>query len=231
MPDMSIRSIPPCSEDISSPETASERLQDLLEVFRLLIQLRRQAHDHHSDMKAEAAYLHSLLVRDPNKPDILNDIDESAKLLPFVLNATTVFAVTILDDLLESMQRVLENGDTEQATKTKAIIRGGCPQGSADKPGKFTRHYVFVSLYLALMDEQEALDALRQPPDKPILDQRFAVLELYRKRCIFAHDDPFVDMRAANQVKDYVNVYNFVQRLDKKWNESCACHEPTPHAT
>jgi hypothetical protein len=80
------------------------------------------------------------------------------------------------------------------------------------------------------MDEQEARDALQQRTNEHILDKRFAVLELYQKRCAIVHDDPFADMR-SNPVEDYEIVYHVVQRLEEKWNESFAhasAHALTP---
>jgi hypothetical protein len=161
------------------------------------------------------------LLRDPKNPDVLMDIDKSESFLPFVSNAILVFAVTVLDDLLKSLDRSRD----ESGQGTDRRLTGN--------PGKFRKQYVFVSLYLGLMDEQEAKDALRQPTKKPILDKRFAVLELYRKRCVIAHDDPFADM-SNNPIDDYVSAYRLVQRLAKKWNASfppALNHESTTGAS
>jgi hypothetical protein len=218
----------PTVEAYSSPETAAERLRSLLEVFRLLIMLRKKAQEHHVDKQVYAAFLHTPLLRDPGKLDTLLDIDESQSLLPFVSSAILVFAVTVLDNLLKSLERFLrENGNKELVAKANAIVRDwsrdesgqGADRRLTGNPGKFRKRYVFVSLYLGLMEEQEARDALKQPTKKPILDKRFAVLELYRKRCVIAHDDPFADM-GTNPVDDYVSAYSSVQRLAKKWNAS-----------
>jgi hypothetical protein len=221
----------------SSAEAASERLRNLLEVFRLLTRLRKKAQEHHTEMKAYAAYGHFPLLRDPNRPDILIDIDESESFLPFVFNATIVFAVTVLDNLLESLQRVLmSSGNQELVVEANVIIGDRSPKsdwgrsGPTRNPGNFRTRYVFVLLSLGLIEEQEVQDAFKQPTDKPIRDKRFAVLELYQKRCAIVHDDPLADM-CSNPVDDYGIAYHFVQRLAQKWNESfphALNHEPTP---
>jgi hypothetical protein len=218
--------LPSVEASSSSAEIASERLRNLLEVFRLLIMLRKKAREHHADKQVYAAYLYIPLLRDPGKPDMLLGIDESESFLPFVFNATIVFAATVLDDLLKSLRPVLDKtGNQELVAKANAIIRDRFPafgqgkNGSTDIQWTFRTRYVFVSLYLGLMEEQEARDALKQPTKKPILDKRFAVLELYRKRCVIAHDDPFAHM-GTNRVDDYVSACNFVQRLAQKWNGS-----------
>lgn len=228
-------SVPAVEADSSLAEAASERLQNLLGVFGLLIALHREAQEHHAEMNLYAKVAHSPLLRDPSDPDILMDIAESEKFLPFVFNATIVFAVTVLDDLLESMKgSIKENGNQKLVAKANAVIDGrfctsdSGESGPAGNPGKFRTRYVFVSLYLNLMEELEAQDALKQPTNKPIQDKRFVILELYRKRCLIAHDDPFADMH-SNPVVDYVSAYRFVQRLTKKWNESFSPalnHEP-----
>jgi len=232
----------PSVEAVSPPEAASERLLKLLNVFTHTLTLLKEARKHNDEMHAYATMGRFQLLRDPKNPDVLMDIDESESFLPFVSNAILVFAVTVLDDLLKSLERFLrENGNKELVAKANAIVRDrsrdesgqGTDRRLTGNPGKFRKQYVFVSLYLGLMDEQEAKDALRQPTKKPILDKRFAVLELYRKRCVIAHDDPFADMR-SNPVDDYVSAYRFVQRLARKWKESYAHalkHEPTPGAS
>lgn len=225
-------------ESISSPEAASERLQNLLGVFGLLITLRREAQEHHAEMNLYAEVAHSPLLRDPSDPDTLMDIAESKSFLPFVFNATMVFAVTILDDLLKSLEGVLKkNGNQELVTKANAIIQECCTSqgknGSTRTGLNFRKRYVFVSLCLGLMEDEEAKDVLRQRTKKPILDKRFAVLELYRKRCVIAHDDPFADM-SNNPVDNYVSAYHLVQRLAKKWNASfppALNHESTTGAS
>jgi hypothetical protein len=230
-------SVPAVEASSSFAEAASERLLNLLKVFNLLIMLRKKAQEHQAGKQVYAAYLHIPLLRDPGKPDILLDIDESESFLPFVFNATIVFAVTVLDDLLKSLTPILgKNGNQELVAKANAIIQGRFPASGQGKNGStkirwtFRTRYVFVSLCLGLMGEQEAWDALKQPTKKPILDKRFAVLELYQKRCAIVHDDPFADMR-SNPVEDYEIVYHVVQRLEEKWNESFAhasAHGLTP---
>jgi len=232
-------SVPSVEASSSSAETASERLRNLLEVFRLLIELRKKAQERRADKRVYEAYVGQPLSRDPGKQDILLSIDKSESFLPFVFNATIVFAVAVLDDLLESLERFLrENGNKELVVKANAIVRDrscdesgqGTDRRSTGNPGKFRKQYVFVSLCLGLMDEQEARDALQQRTNEHILDKRFAVLELYQKRCAIVHDDPFADMR-SNPVEDYEIVYHVVQRLEEKWNESFAhasAHALTP---
>ena len=232
--------LPSVEASSSSAEAASERLRNLLEVFRLLIVLRTKAHEHHTEMQAYAAYLRIPLPLDPNRPDILLDIDESESFLPFVFNATIVFTATVLDDLLESLKSFLDkNGKKELVAKANAIMGDRFPKSSRGRsgltgnPGKFRTRYVFVSLCLGLIEEQEAQVALKQPTNEPILDKRFAILELYRKRCAIVHDDPLAD-KCSNPVDDYVSAYRFVQRLAKKWNKSFAHalnHEPSPGAS
>jgi len=227
-------------ESISSPEAASERLENLLGVFGLLITLRREAQEHHAEMHTYARMGHFQLSRDPSNPDILMDIAESEKFLPFVFNATIVFAVAVLDGLLKSSKSSLDkNGNQELVAKANAIIRDTLPASSKSKNGSanirwtFGRRYVFVSLCLGLMEEEEAKDALRKRPKKPTPDKHFAVLELYGKRCVIAHDDPFADMR-SNPVDDYVSAYRLVQGLAKKWNASfppALNHESTTGAS
>jgi len=213
-------------EGISPPEAASKRLRNLLEVFEHMIALLTEARKHNAEMQAYATSLRIPLPRDPNKPDVLVDIDESEIFLPFVLNATIVFVVSILDDLLESLERVLmKNGNQGLVAKANAIIGNKSLQSdlskndATQKPGVFRRRYVLVSLYLGLMEEQEARDALKQTTNRTIRDKCFPILELYRKRCAIVHDDPLADT-PGNPVDDYVSAYRFVQRLAKKWNES-----------
>ena len=230
----------PTVEASSSPEAASKRLRSLLEVFRLLIELHKKAQDHHAGKQVYEAYVGHPLPRDPGKLDILLDIDESEDYLRFVFNATIVFVVSILDDLLESLERVLmKNGNQDLVAKANAIIGDKSPKsdrGKSDetqKLGAFRRRYVFVSLCLGLIGEQEARDALQQRTDEPILDKRFAVLELYRKRNVIVHDDPLADT-SGNPVDDYEGACRFVQSLARKWNESfphALNHEPTPGAS
>lgn len=228
-------SVPVVEASLCSVETASERLENLLGVFQLLITLRTEAHEHHGEMQVYATYLHTSLPRDPNRPDTLIDIDESETFLRFVFNATVVFAVTVLDDLLESLEKVLMgSGDQELVAEANTIIGDRSPKsdrGKSDATQKsaFRKRYVFVSLCLGLMEEQDAWDALKQRMNEPILDKRFAILELYRKRCLIAHDDPFVDMR-TNPMDDYGSALRFVGSLIQKWNESfspTSNHEPT----
>jgi len=223
-----------------SPETALERLRNLLEVFNLLIMLRKKAQEHHEGKRVYEAYVGHPLPRDPGQQDILLDLDESKDYLRFVFNATIVFAIAVLEGLLKFSKSSLDkNGNQELVAKANAIIRDTLPTSGKGKNGSakirwtFGRRYVFVSLCLGLMEEDEAMDALRKPPKKPIPDKRFAVLELYGKRCVIAHDDPFADMR-SNPVDDYVSAYRLVQGLAKKWNASfppALNHESTTGAS
>ena len=91
----------PAVEVSSSPEIASQRLRNLLEVFNLLIMLRKKAQEHHAGKRVYEAYVGHPLPRDLGKQDILLNLDESENYLRFVFNATIVFVVSILDDLLE----------------------------------------------------------------------------------------------------------------------------------
>ena len=198
-------------ESISSPETALERLRSLLEVFNLLIMLRKKAQEHRAGKQVYEAFVGHPLPGDPGKQDILLNLDESEDYLRFVFNATIVFAVAVLDGLLKSLKSSLDkNGNQELVAKANAIIQDMLPASSKGKndstniPWTFGRRYVFVSLCLGLMEESEAKDALRKRRKKSIPDKRFAVLELYRKRCVIAHDDPFADMR-GNPVDNYVS--------------------------
>ncbi|MFA4932583.1 MAG: hypothetical protein WC625_06745 [Caldisericia bacterium] len=230
----------PSDEAVSPPEAASERLRNLLEVFGLLVELRKKAQEHHAGKRVYELYVRHPLPHDPGKQDILLNVDESENYPRFVFNATIVFVVSIMDDLLESLERILmKNGNQDLVAKVNAIIGDKCPKsgqgkgGSTQKPGVFRRRYVLVSLYLGLMEEQEARDALKQTTNRTIRDKCFPILGLYQKRCAIVHDDPLADT-SGNPVDDYVSAYRFVQRLAQKWNESfphALNHEPTTGAS
>ncbi|MBA4364791.1 MAG: hypothetical protein C0398_02145 [Coprothermobacter sp.] len=112
--------LPSAEVSSSSAETASERLLTLLKVFNLLIKLHTDAQKHDTQMRAYATYLRIPLPPDP--------IDEPEDYFRFVFNATIVFAVTVLDDLLKSLTPVLgKTGNQDLVAKANAIIQGRSP--------------------------------------------------------------------------------------------------------
>jgi hypothetical protein len=90
--------------------------------------LRKKAQEHRAGKQAYEAYVGHPPPRDPGKQDILLNLDESENYLRFVFNATIVFAVTVLDDLLKSLTPVLgKTGNRDLVARANAIIQDRSP--------------------------------------------------------------------------------------------------------